>query len=340
VGRWSHLAVTYDGRAVRLYVNGAETSSQPASGTIRRTTDPLWIGGNRPYGEYFRGVIDEVRVYDRALGPAEVRASMAPPIGGQGSLHAAGLVAAYRFDAGRGRSVIDASGNRITGTTQGARWTSSGRYGGGMKFDGAGEVVRVPASASLDLTNAMTVTAWIKPSERQSGWRTVVARQTDAYILMASGGREDAGTLEALDRLRFGLEVLLVAWIGFALARGHAPWGIARRHWYWGVALFVAGSVVDAAFSPADTLAGPALVAIWAGATAFQRDERAAMYALAAAFAAPTILYVADSVAPPLRHDDGGVVRAAALGLLLAVVAMSSARRRRKSGRSRSVALS
>ena len=63
--------MTYNGAALRLYVDGTETSSRSVSGEILKTSDPLWIGGNRPYGEYFRGVIDEVRVYDRALNPRD-----------------------------------------------------------------------------------------------------------------------------------------------------------------------------------------------------------------------------------------------------------------------------
>src|SRR5262245_30216485 len=78
--RWSHLAVTYDGDELCLYVNGAAVSDRAMSGALRRSKDPLWIGGNMPYGEYFAGLIDEVRVYDRALGPAELRAEMATPI--------------------------------------------------------------------------------------------------------------------------------------------------------------------------------------------------------------------------------------------------------------------
>ena len=41
---------------------------------------PLWIGGNLPYGEHFQGLIDEVRVYDRALRRAEIRRDMATPV--------------------------------------------------------------------------------------------------------------------------------------------------------------------------------------------------------------------------------------------------------------------
>ena len=81
VNRWSHLALTYDGATLRLYVNGSQVSSRATTGTIKRTTDPLWIGGNHPYGEYFQGLIDQVRVYDRVLSPADVRAEMSTPSG-------------------------------------------------------------------------------------------------------------------------------------------------------------------------------------------------------------------------------------------------------------------
>jgi hypothetical protein len=326
VGRWSHLAVTYDGARVRLYVDGVEASSRSASGPILGTTDPLWIGGNRPYGEYFKGLIDEVRVYDRALVPAKLRAAMSTPIGGRGGPNAPGLVAAYAFDGRAGLSVADASGNGNIATNRGAKWTSAGRFGHGMRFDRDGEVVRVPASASLDLRGAMTLTAWIKPSESQSGWRTVLARQTDAYTLMAGGGREDAGRLDSLDRLRFVLVILLVALIGVAVARGFASFATARRHWLGAVALFVAGSVFDVALAPSNTLIGPTLVAIWWGATSSPRDVTVCMYVLGAAFAAATIVSIAEPAAVPLPHDDDGVVRSAALGLLLAAGGLLSVR--------------
>jgi N-acetylneuraminic acid mutarotase len=73
---WTHLAVTYDGAVIRLYVNGALNSSLGASGSITTSGDPLRIGGNTVWGEYFAGLIDEVRVYNRALSAAEITADM------------------------------------------------------------------------------------------------------------------------------------------------------------------------------------------------------------------------------------------------------------------------
>jgi hypothetical protein len=44
------------------------------------STGALRIGGNAIWGEYFRGSIDEVRIYNRALSPAEVQVNMGTPI--------------------------------------------------------------------------------------------------------------------------------------------------------------------------------------------------------------------------------------------------------------------
>jgi hypothetical protein len=325
VGRWSHVALTYDGAQLRLYLDGTQMSSRAVSGSILRTANPLWIGGNRPYGEYFRGVIDEVRVYDRALSPSAVRAEMSEPVAGHRSTTPAGLVGAYAFDAGSGTVAGDASGNGNAGAIHGATWTTRGRFGDAVRFDGPGEVVRVPASASLDLSRAMTLSAWIRPSESQSGWRTILHRQTDAYFLAAGGGRHEK-RLGVVDNARLVLLIIAAIWFCVALASGSATRVGQRGESYWPpVALFLAGSIVDAALAPSHTLIGPALVATWYALTASRRDVTASMCVLAVAFAGVTVLSLAGG--PELAQDKGGIARSAALGLLLITAALLGARR-------------
>jgi glucose/arabinose dehydrogenase/PKD repeat protein len=77
---WSHLAATYDGTTIRLYVDGALVRSQAAAGTIMTTTNPLRIGGNVIWGEWFHGIIDEVRIYNRVLSATEIQADMDAPL--------------------------------------------------------------------------------------------------------------------------------------------------------------------------------------------------------------------------------------------------------------------
>jgi fibronectin type 3 domain-containing protein len=78
---WTHLAATYDGSVLRFYVNGAEVSNRLQAGAILTSTNPLQIGGDGLYGQYFSGLIDEVRVYDTALKPSEIQTDMSTPIG-------------------------------------------------------------------------------------------------------------------------------------------------------------------------------------------------------------------------------------------------------------------
>jgi hypothetical protein len=77
---WAHLAATYDGAMMRLYVNGVQVSSRAQTGAIATSTNPLQIGGDSLYGQYFAGRIDEVRIYNRALSVAEIQTDMNTPI--------------------------------------------------------------------------------------------------------------------------------------------------------------------------------------------------------------------------------------------------------------------
>ena len=73
---WTHLATTYDGATLRLFVNGSQVGSRAISGAISVSTSPLRIGGNAIWGEYFSGRIDEVRIYNRALTQTEIQTDM------------------------------------------------------------------------------------------------------------------------------------------------------------------------------------------------------------------------------------------------------------------------
>jgi hypothetical protein len=81
VNTWTHLASTYDGATLRLYLNGSQVASTATTGNIEVSGGVLRIGGNAIWGEYFSGLIDEVRIYNRALTPAQIQTDMNTPIG-------------------------------------------------------------------------------------------------------------------------------------------------------------------------------------------------------------------------------------------------------------------
>jgi hypothetical protein len=369
---WTHLAATYDGATLRLFVNAVQAGSLSLAGSMATSSSPLRIGGNAIWGEYFDGLIDEVRVYTRALSQTELQTDMNAPIGlprlvitaptagaiiasttiavsyttagnlaGVNHAHftldsnpevsdstfdgayqflnvpvgshlltgylaradhskiagsdasvafsttapdttpptvgitsptggatvsatitvtaaasdnvgmvgvqflldgaplgaedttvpysvswdttaatngshtltarardvgtntttssgvgvtvsntAAGLVAAFGFNEGTGTTTADRSGTGNTGTISGVAWAAGGKYGQALSFDGVNDWVTVNDANSLDLTNGMTLDAWVNPSAL-SGWRTAIMKETpggQAYTLYAHDG--------------------------------------------------------------------------------------------------------------------------------------------------------
>ena len=79
-GKWSHLATTYDGRVQRLYVNGKLVATRPLPRKYVNEPGALHIGGSPIWGDRFKGKIDEVRVYNRALTAEEIRGDMTRPV--------------------------------------------------------------------------------------------------------------------------------------------------------------------------------------------------------------------------------------------------------------------
>ena len=116
---WSHLALTYDGATLRIYVNGAQVSNIAQTGSILTSTNPLEIGGDSIFGQYFAGTIDEVRVYNVPLNQTQIQSDMVTPVSGSGSLP---LVSLDNLSVG--------FGNQATGTTSSPQVVTLTNVGG------------------------------------------------------------------------------------------------------------------------------------------------------------------------------------------------------------------
>jgi glucose/arabinose dehydrogenase len=89
-----------------------------------------------------------------------------------------GLVAAYAFGEGSGATTADVSGNGHVASISGATWTTQGRYGNALSFDGVNDLLTVADSNLLDLTTGMTISAWVFPTAHGSGqWRNVLIKE-------------------------------------------------------------------------------------------------------------------------------------------------------------------
>jgi len=75
-GRWYHMAGTYDGSQMVLYVDGEVSATMNATGNINGYDTPLLLGINGGRGEPMDGRIDDVRIYNHALDQVEIQALM------------------------------------------------------------------------------------------------------------------------------------------------------------------------------------------------------------------------------------------------------------------------
>lgn len=71
-GQWYHVVGTYDGTDIKVYINGEEDGTQNYTGGIWDSQTPFLIG-KRSDGSPYDGTIDELRIWDEALGPDDVK---------------------------------------------------------------------------------------------------------------------------------------------------------------------------------------------------------------------------------------------------------------------------
>ncbi|MDP7349219.1 MAG: LamG domain-containing protein, partial [Phycisphaeraceae bacterium] len=84
-GVWTHLAVTFDHHTITLYRDGVAVGGGPRGVNTVTEGVPMWIGRCLGLGmPYFHGLLDEARVYDRALSEVEVLGLFKRDAGGRG----------------------------------------------------------------------------------------------------------------------------------------------------------------------------------------------------------------------------------------------------------------
>lgn len=91
-----------------------------------------------------------------------------------------GLIGAWNFNEGTGTAVHDSSGNGNNGTLvpdNGATWTSAGKYGGALSFNGSSGKVSVANADTLSFSSSYTLEAWVRPSAL-SGYQTILIKET------------------------------------------------------------------------------------------------------------------------------------------------------------------
>ena len=122
-GNWHHVAATYDGVNCRVYKDGVLIGTSNKTGNIVFASQyglTTYIGAYSG-GEYFNGLIDEVRFWNTTRTQAQLDANKLISL----PVNTTGLTAYYKFDEGTGTTTNDASGNGNHGTlVNGTSWST------------------------------------------------------------------------------------------------------------------------------------------------------------------------------------------------------------------------
>jgi Concanavalin A-like lectin/glucanases superfamily/Secretion system C-terminal sorting domain len=122
---WMHIAATYDGTTIRLYINGVEENTLTASFDIGITENSLTIGASDSDTQHFGGSLDDLRIYNYALSATEI-------------------------------SDLQTAWSPTVPTT-----VSNGA-GYALDFDGTDDFIDFGNSSSVNITDKITLEAWIK----------------------------------------------------------------------------------------------------------------------------------------------------------------------------------
>jgi len=220
-GTWVHVVGTYDPSASapqqKLYIDGVLDNSDTNTAAIlydSGTDADLYFSAEEPSSPSypFDGTIDEVRIWNRALGPTEVS-----DLYNGDPVSRTGLVGEWLMDEGSGNTVSDSSGEGNDGDMTGhaATWipivkdstsndndgtsqnmTSAdqvtGQIDGSIDFDGSNDYIDVSDDASLRISDYITVEAWINPTATDPE-KTIISKwgdneyDRDLYFMLKDG---------------------------------------------------------------------------------------------------------------------------------------------------------
>ena len=174
---------------VQFLLNGSPVGTEDTASPFSRAWNSASVANGGPY-------LLSARARD-AAGNVATSATISVTVN---NVAVTGLVAAYSFNEGAGTTLVDRSGRGHTGTISGATWSTQGRFGSALSFDGVNDWVTIGDTAALDLTTGMTLEAWVAPSTL-SGWRTALLKERPgglAYSLYTSGdGTRPSGYVAA-----------------------------------------------------------------------------------------------------------------------------------------------
>ncbi|WKZ29719.1 MAG: DUF2341 domain-containing protein [Candidatus Dojkabacteria bacterium] len=167
--KWVYVVATFNGSTLSLWLDGKLIATQAFSGTPKTIGNTTIAIGNSPENSNallrYRGQIDEVKIYDRALSQSDIYKEFSlyhNVLGASANIQRDGLAAWWKMDEalwnGTSGEVIDSSLNGNNGSRGGNVTTSGGTLGNAGIFDGNDDYV---VTSYMLPTNNGTMAAWL-----------------------------------------------------------------------------------------------------------------------------------------------------------------------------------
>lgn len=235
-GAWYNVVLVQDAQSGKsiLYINGEVASSK--DWTVDATTGSyLIIGAERTDGTSpFSGVVDEMKIYSRALTPEQISAAYAADLSA-----ASTLVAHWSFDelsigdAADGTTVADSAGTN-NGTIKGSCSTVvAGAMGNALHLTAASDRVEIPivkdSCLNFSDTDSYTISLWVKP-DTLGGWRCVLNKGRGAstpYVgIWFNGEKVHVGHDSSQSNTNYNSNAKYMAgeWINIVVVQDTAAW--------------------------------------------------------------------------------------------------------------------
>lgn len=179
LNEWNFVAVTYTfglPTSMHILVDGDDkpVHYEWGSGTTvpQENAQSLRMGGINHWNQKFKGIIDDVTIWDEPVEPQAIQEMYYSGAVAYGSL---GL---WHMNEGTGGTTYDKTPHDNDGAITGATWTTSGKFSNALSFDGSGDYVEVDDEPMLrlDYSESISIEAWIKPTTSTETMRAFIQK--------------------------------------------------------------------------------------------------------------------------------------------------------------------
>lgn len=185
---WQHLTVVKDASYCYVYINGVENVGARgtcSSAMVPATSMNFRVGmGFSGGGRVWNGTADDVRVYSRALTPAQIVSLYQSGQLTRKVVSNQDLLGYWAMNEGKGETVGDSSGKQNNGNLVSGSWTS-GKRGGATSLNGTSNYIYVSTSTDFEIKSVsqepFTVSAWVKPTQSPADSQSIFSIGTTDF---------------------------------------------------------------------------------------------------------------------------------------------------------------